>query len=146
METDGHEQDRAGRDRPRHHLSHLHRGVESARRLAERRRRSGDDRDHAAVDRTGPGRSPVSVLVSVLVTEEIHKYYDLGETRVHARRAVNASIDRRAFVAIMGSSGSGKSTFMNILGCLDKPTQGRYILDGTDVSQLTKRDLAAIRN
>jgi len=88
----------------------------------------------------------VSVLVSVLVTEEIHKYYDLGETRVHALRGVNISVDRGDFVAIMGSSGSGKSTFMNILGCLDKPSSGRYLLDGTDVASFDKHALAKIRN
>jgi putative ABC transport system ATP-binding protein len=84
--------------------------------------------------------------VSVLVAEEVHKYYDLGETRVHALRGVNISIDRGDFVAIMGSSGSGKSTFMNILGCLDRPSSGRYILDGTDVATFDKRQLAKIRN
>ncbi len=83
---------------------------------------------------------------AVIRVEEVHKYYDLGEQKVHALRGVTVSISRGEFVAIMGASGSGKSTFMNILGCLDKPTQGRYILDGTDVSELTKRDLAAIRN
>ena len=88
----------------------------------------------------------MSVLVSVLVTEEIHKYYDLGETRVHALRGVNISVDRGDFVAIMGSSGSGKSTFMNILGCLDKPSSGRYLLDGTDVASFDKHALAKIRN
>jgi putative ABC transport system ATP-binding protein len=83
---------------------------------------------------------------AVIRVEEVHKYYDLGEQKVHALRGVTVSISRGEFVAIMGASGSGKSTFMNILGCLDKPTQGRYILDGTDVSELTKRDLAVIRN
>ena len=84
--------------------------------------------------------------MSVLVAEDIHKYYDLGETRVHALRGVNVSVDRGDFVAIMGASGSGKSTFMNILGCLDKPSSGRYILDGTDVASFDKRQLAGIRN
>jgi putative ABC transport system ATP-binding protein len=83
---------------------------------------------------------------AVIRVEEVHKYYDLGEQKVHALRGVSVSISRGEFVAIMGASGSGKSTFMNILGCLDKPTQGHYILDGTDVSELSKRDLAAIRN
>jgi len=86
----------------------------------------------------GPGR--------VIRVEEVHKYYDLGETKVHALRGVSLEIDRGEFVAIMGSSGSGKSTFMNLLGCLDKPTTGRYFLNGTDVSQLDKKALAAIRN
>jgi putative ABC transport system ATP-binding protein len=83
---------------------------------------------------------------SVIRVEDVHKYYELGETRVHALRGINVSIDRGEFVAVMGASGSGKSTFMNILGCLDKPSSGRYLLEDTDVSSLTKRDLALIRN
>jgi putative ABC transport system ATP-binding protein len=83
---------------------------------------------------------------AVIRVEDVHKYYDLGETKVHALRGVTVSIEHGEFVAIMGSSGSGKSTFMNILGCLDIPTSGKYILEGTDVSRLTKRDLALIRN
>ena len=77
---------------------------------------------------------------------EIHKYYELGETRVHALRGVSLEIGYGEFVAVMGASGSGKSTFMNILGCLDKPSTGQYVLEGTDVSVLTKRELARIRN
>jgi putative ABC transport system ATP-binding protein len=83
---------------------------------------------------------------AVIRVEDVHKYYDLGETKVHALRGVSVTIERGEFVAIMGASGSGKSTFMNILGCLDKSTQGRYTLEGTDVSQLDKRALALIRN
>src|SRR5512142_610137 len=82
----------------------------------------------------------------VIKVEDLHKYYDLGETRVHALRGVSVEIGRGEFVAIMGASGSGKSTFMNLLGCLDKPSSGRYWLQGTDVSRLDKRELAAIRN
>ena len=82
----------------------------------------------------------------VLRVDEVHKYYAMGETRVHALRGVSLSVARGGFVAIMGASGSGKSTFMNILGCLDKPTSGRYLLEGIDVSGLAKRELAAIRN
>ena len=78
--------------------------------------------------------------------EDVHKYYELGETRVHALRGVSVAIGRGEFVAIMGASGSGKSTFMNLLGCLDRPSSGRYLLEGTDVSQLDKKALAAIRN
>jgi putative ABC transport system ATP-binding protein len=83
---------------------------------------------------------------AVIRVEGIHKYYDLGETKVHALRGVSLEIERGEFVAVMGSSGSGKSTFMNLLGCLDKPTEGSYLLNGTDVSQLDKKALAAIRN
>lgn len=83
---------------------------------------------------------------AVIRVEEIHKYYELGETRVHALRGVSLTIERGGFVAIMGASGSGKSTFMNILGCLDLPSSGRYLLEGIDVSGLQKRELAAIRN
>src|SRR6516165_8893298 len=82
----------------------------------------------------------------VIQVEDVHKYYDLGETKVHALRGVNMKIEPGEFVAIMGSSGSGKSTFMNMLGCLDKPSSGRYILEGMDVSHLDKNQLAAVRN
>ncbi len=83
---------------------------------------------------------------AVISIEDVHKYYELGETRVHALRGVSLTIDRGGFVAIMGASGSGKSSLMHILGCLDRPSAGRYLLDGTDVSGLDKRTLAAIRN
>ena len=66
--------------------------------------------------------------------ENIQKTYDLGEIQVHAVRGVSLEIYPGEFVAVMGASGSGKSTLMNILGCLDKPTNGRYFLDGKDVS------------
>ncbi len=83
---------------------------------------------------------------AVICVEDLHKYYELGETRVHALRGVSLDIGRAEFVAIMGASGSGKSTFMNILGCLDRPSSGRYLLEGTDVSKHDKRALALIRN
>src|SRR5512146_3418956 len=83
---------------------------------------------------------------SVIQVEAVHKYYDLGENKVHALRGVSVEIAGGEFVAIMGASGSGKSTFMNLLGCLDRPSSGRYLLEGTDVSQLDKKALAAIRN
>ena len=78
--------------------------------------------------------------------EDVHRVYELGETRVHALRGVSVEVRAGEFVAILGASGSGKSTFMNILGCLDRPSAGRYWLDGTDVSTLGKQELAVIRN
>ncbi len=83
---------------------------------------------------------------AVISVEELHKYYDLGETRVHALRGVSVAINRGEFVAIMGASGSGKSTFMSLLGCLDRPSSGRYLLEGIDVARHDKRALALIRN
>ena len=82
----------------------------------------------------------------IIQIEDVHKYYDLGESRVHALRGVSLAIEPGGFVAIMGASGSGKSSLMNILGCLDRPSSGRYVLDGIDVSTFDKRELAGIRN
>ncbi len=82
----------------------------------------------------------------VMQLEGVHKFYDMGETRVHALRGVTLEIAAGEFVAVMGASGSGKSTLMNIVGCLDRPSSGRYLLNGTDVSQLDKRSLAGIRS
>src|SRR6202043_3962598 len=94
-----------------------------------------------------PPTSPTSPAGdAILRAEEVHKYYELGETRVHALRGVSVAVESGGFVAIMGASGSGKSTFMNILGCLDRPSTGRYLLAGTDVTSYDKRQLAAIRN
>ena len=78
--------------------------------------------------------------------EHITKVYQLGEVEVHALRGVSVNVSKGEFAAIMGASGSGKSTFMNILGCLDKPSKGSYILEGIDVGQLSRDELAAIRN
>jgi putative ABC transport system ATP-binding protein len=83
---------------------------------------------------------------AVIRVEDVHKYYELGETRVHALRGVSVEIHRSEFLAIMGASGSGKSTFMNILGCLDRPSSGQFLLEGIDVSKHDKRALALIRN
>jgi len=85
-------------------------------------------------------------MAPVVQIDEIHKIYDSGEVPVHAVRGVSLSIQRGEFVAVMGASGSGKSTMMNLLGCLDRPTKGRYLLDGTDVSHLGRNELADIRN
>jgi putative ABC transport system ATP-binding protein len=83
---------------------------------------------------------------SVIHIDHVHKTYDLGEVQVHALRGISVDVRRGEFVAIMGASGSGKSTFMNLLGCLDRPTKGRYFLEGVDVSGLDKVELAHIRN
>jgi putative ABC transport system ATP-binding protein len=83
---------------------------------------------------------------AVLRVEDVHKYYTMGETRVHALRGVSVNVEAGGFVAVMGASGSGKSTLMNILGCLDRPSSGRYLLEGVDVSGLDKKTLAGIRN
>jgi putative ABC transport system ATP-binding protein len=78
--------------------------------------------------------------------EDVRKTYQTGEVEVQAVRGVSIEIAHGEFVALMGSSGSGKSTLMNIVGCLDRPTAGRYFLDGEDVSSLSRDDLADVRN
>jgi putative ABC transport system ATP-binding protein len=77
--------------------------------------------------------------------EDVKKIYTMDHVRVLALRGVSLTIDRRDFVAIMGPSGSGKSTLMNIIGCLDKPTEGRVIIDGKDVTKLGDNELAEYR-
>ena len=83
---------------------------------------------------------------AVIKLENIQKIYRTGGVAVHAVRGVSAEVQAGEFVAVMGASGSGKSTLMNIIGCLDRPTDGVYLLDGTDVSQLSRDELADIRN
>jgi putative ABC transport system ATP-binding protein len=85
-------------------------------------------------------------VTAVIKLENVHKTYHTGEVEVLAVRGVTLEIAPGEFVAIMGASGSGKSTMMNIVGCLDRPTEGAYFLDGVDVSHLDRDELAAIRN
>ena len=85
-------------------------------------------------------------MSEVIRVEELYKTYRMGDMEVPALRGVNLTIERGEFIAVMGASGSGKSTFMNILGCLDRPTSGRYYLEGQEVGSLSRDDWAHIRN
>jgi putative ABC transport system ATP-binding protein len=78
--------------------------------------------------------------------EDVHKTYRMGDVEVHALRGVSLDVAQGEFTAIMGASGSGKSTLMNIVGCLDRPSSGRYLLDGQEVSRLSTERLAEVRN
>ena len=82
----------------------------------------------------------------VIEVKDIHKTYDLGDIKVHALKGISLEIENGDFVSIMGASGSGKSTFMNIIGCLDKPTSGEYYLDNNQLSSMESDELAEIRN
>jgi putative ABC transport system ATP-binding protein len=84
--------------------------------------------------------------VALLELEDIWKTYLMGDAELHALQGVTLSVEPGEFTAIMGASGSGKSTLMNLLGCLDRPSRGRYLLEGRDVSGLSPDALAAIRN
>lgn len=86
------------------------------------------------------------MMNSIIQTNGLRKVYGMGDIQVAALAGVNIRIDEGEFVAVMGPSGSGKSTLMNILGCLDRPTDGQYFLAGEDVSGLDKVRLASIRN
>jgi putative ABC transport system ATP-binding protein len=85
-------------------------------------------------------------MSALIAIEELTKVYRMGDTELHALAGVSLSIDQGDFVAIMGASGSGKSTLMNLIGCLDRPTSGRYFLDGKDVAGMGVNELAEIRN
>ncbi len=85
----------------------------------------------------------MSDVISVI---NLHKIYKTGDIEVHALRGISLCIEKSEFITIMGSSGSGKSTFMNIIGCLDRPTRGEFYLDSVDVSDISRDELANIRN
>jgi putative ABC transport system ATP-binding protein len=84
--------------------------------------------------------------MALIEANNLSKVYSLGDVEVRALDGVTTAIDKGEFVAIMGQSGSGKSTFMNVLGCLDTPTAGHYLLDGVDTGALGRDELAEIRN
>jgi putative ABC transport system ATP-binding protein len=90
-----------------------------------------------------PGVAPA---VTLALLEHVDKVYGEGDAQVHALRDVSLNVNRGDYLAVMGASGSGKSTAMNILGCLDRPSRGRYWLNGVEVAQLTDDELADIRN
>ncbi|MEZ5292333.1 MAG: ABC transporter ATP-binding protein [Vicinamibacterales bacterium] len=83
---------------------------------------------------------------AVIATSDLVKTYAVGDHKVRALRGVTIEVGRGEFVAVTGPSGSGKSTFMHIIGCLDRPTSGHYFLDGPDVSQMSRNQLAEVRN
>jgi putative ABC transport system ATP-binding protein len=85
-------------------------------------------------------------LDQLISTDHLVKVYKLGDFEIHALRGIDLSIHKGEFAAIMGPSGSGKSTLMHILGCLDRPTKGRYFLEGKDISSLDRNSLARIRS
>ncbi len=84
--------------------------------------------------------------MSLIELDNVHRTYNLGDNEVRALDGVSLRVDRGEFIAIMGSSGSGKSTMMNIIGCLDRPSSGAYRLDGEEVSQKSRAELAQVRN
>ena len=85
-------------------------------------------------------------MSALIEFDEVCKYYQMGDTTVKAADHITMKIDKGEFVAIVGQSGSGKSTCMNIIGCLDVPTHGTYRLNGKDVGKMSRNELAAIRN
>lgn len=94
----------------------------------------------------GQARVPKKHGSEVIRIRDLHKVYKMGDIEVQALRGINLTIQSGEFIAVTGASGSGKSTFMNILGCLDRPTSGEYFLEGQDVSTLSSDEWAHIRN
>ena len=89
---------------------------------------------------------PRILTTALIALDQVHKTYKMGEVEIHALRGASLEIFPGEMIAIMGTSGSGKSTTMNIIGCLDRPTRGHYFLEGEDVSKLSKDEMADIRN
>jgi putative ABC transport system ATP-binding protein len=89
--------------------------------------------------------SGAAQAAAVVETEGLEKVYTMGDVKVHALRGISLRIDPGEFIAVMGASGSGKSTFMNLVGCLDRPSGGRYLLRGQDVSRFSRDQLARVR-
>ncbi len=85
-------------------------------------------------------------MPSIIALDNVYKIYDTGEVKVHALRGVSLTVLAGEFLTIAGASGSGKSTLMNLIGCLDRPTSGRYLLDGQDTSRMSRTELAHVRN
>ncbi len=88
----------------------------------------------------------INNMSAVIQIQNVKKVYPMGDLQVPALNGVTLQIEQGEMVAITGPSGSGKSTLMNIIGCLDTPTNGSYVLDGVDVSRMTDDELAGIRN
>ncbi|MCI0456769.1 MAG: ABC transporter ATP-binding protein [Gemmataceae bacterium] len=85
-------------------------------------------------------------MPGIIALDNVSKVYDTGEVKVHALRGVSLTVLAGEFLTIAGASGSGKSTLMNLIGCLDRPTSGRYLLDGQDTSRMSRAELAHVRN
>jgi putative ABC transport system ATP-binding protein len=104
------------------------------------------DGDPTAASATGPADTRERAARPVIRLEHMTKTYGTGDTAVHAVRSVDLTVERGDYLAIMGASGSGKSTMMNVIGCLDDPTRGRYLLDGIDTRLMDEHQLSVIRN